>query len=315
MNAPRISSADRQRGVALITAILVVVIATIAASAMAVSHQISVHRAQTLQESEMGWWYIEGVEQWVMTILQRDAETSEHDSLDEPWAQPVDYLPVDEGVLRGRLIDLQGRFNINNLASADAEAYARYNGHFQRLFVLLGAGAEFEATAIASVIRDWIDADQEPTGFDGAEETEYLGFSPPYRTPDRPMVDIGELMAVKGMTRELFELLRPHLTALPVVGSAINVNTATEPVLLSLVQTPGPELSGFIEARIEAPLQDISAIQSSLTVDSPPVGVNSQFFMLESEALIGSSRVGLYHLIYRPTGAPPSVLARGAYPD
>lgn len=97
----------QQRGVALITAILVVTIATIAATAMAVSHQIALHRAQTLQESEMGWWYIEGVEQWVMTILQRDAETTEYDSLDEPWAQPVDYLPVDEGVLRGRLEDLQ----------------------------------------------------------------------------------------------------------------------------------------------------------------------------------------------------------------
>ena len=305
----------QQRGVALITAILVVTIATIAATAMAVSHQIALHRAQTLQESEMGWWYIEGVEQWVMTILQRDAETAEYDSLDEPWAQPVDYLPVDEGVLRGRLEDLQGRFNLNNLASVDAEAQARYAGHFQRLFVLLGAGTDFEAVAVTSVIRDWVDKDQEPTGFDGAEETEYLGFSPPYRTADRPMVDVGELMAVKGMTREIYELLRPHVTALPVVGSHINVNTATEPVLLSLVETPGPELTGFLESRGELPLQDVSAIEAGLNVDAPPIGVNSQFFGLESEALIGSSRVGLYHLIYRPTGAPPTVLARGAYPD
>lgn len=300
---------------ALITAILVVTIATIAATAMAVSHQIALHRAQTLQESEMGWWYIEGVEQWVMTILQRDAETTEYDSLDEPWAQPVDYLPVDEGVLRGRLEDLQGRFNLNNLASVDAEAQARYAGHFQRLFVLLGAGTDFEAVAVTSVIRDWVDKDQEPTGFDGAEETEYLGFSPPYRTADRPMVDVGELMAVKGMTREIYELLRPHVTALPVVGSHINVNTATEPVLLSLVETPGPELTDFLESRGELPLQDVSAIEAGLNVDAPPIDVNSQFFGLESEALIGSSRVGLYHLIYRPTGAPPTVLARGAYPD
>lgn len=305
----------QQRGVALITAILVVTIATIAATAMAVSHQIALHRAQTLQESEMGWWYIEGVEQWVMTILQRDAETTEYDSLDEPWAQPVDYLPVDEGVLRGRLEDLQGRFNLNNLASVDAEAQARYAGHFQRLFVLLGAGTDFEAVAVTSVIRDWVDKDQEPTGFDGAEETEYLGFSPPYRTADRPMVDVGELMAVKGMTREIYELLRPHVTALPVVGSHINVNTATEPVLLSLVETPGPELTDFLESRGELPLQDVSAIEAGLNVDAPPIDVNSQFFGLESEALIGSSRVGLYHLIYRPTGAPPTVLARGAYPD
>lgn len=304
-----------QRGVALITTILVVAIATIAATAMAVSHQISIHRAETLQDSEIGWWYVEGVEQWVMTILQRDAENSQYDGLDEPWAQPVDYLPVDEGVLRGRIVDLQGRFNLNNLASADPAVYARYSAHFQRLFVLLGAGAEFEAQAIASVIRDWIDADQEPTGFDGAEDNEYLGYSPPYRTPDRPMVDVSELMAVKGMTREIYELLRPHLAALPSVGTEINLNTATESVLFSLVDAPSPELTAFLESRLETPLADTSTLQASFTVDTPPVGVSSQFFMLESEALIGSSRVGLYHLILRPTGAAPSVLARGAYPD
>lgn len=309
-------SPSRHSGVALITAILVVAIATIASVAMATSMQIALHRAQTLQESELAWWYAEGVEQWVLTILQRDAETSQIDSLDEPWAQPVDYLPVDEGALRGRIEDLQGRFNLNNLASPDPAQAARYSGHFQRLLLLLEVGTEFEVAALAAVVRDWVDEDLEPTGFDGAEDNYYLGLTPPYRTANRPMIDASELMAVKGMTREIYERMRPYVTTLPATGTALNVNTASEPVLLSLVESPSPELVAFIESRLEAPLADIGLLQGSFTVDTPPVGVASAFFRLESETLIGSSRVGLYHLIFRPDGgAPPLVLARGAYPD
>jgi general secretion pathway protein K len=305
-----------QRGVALITAILVVAIATIASVAMATSLQIAVHRARTLQETELAWWYSEGVEQWVLTLLQRDAEISQIDSLDEPWSQPVDYLPVDEGVLRGRVEDLQGRFNLNNLAAPDPEQSARYLAHFQRLLLQLEVGTDFEVAALAAVIRDWVDDDIEPTGFDGAEDNYYLGLSPPYRTANRPMVDASEIMAVKGMTREIYALIRPFVTALPASGTPINVNTALEPVLLSLAENPSPELQAFIESRLEVPLEDTAMLQGSFSVETPPVSVATSFFRLESESLIGSSRVGLYHLVFRPDGgAPPIVLARGAHPD
>ena len=291
---------SRQRGVALITAILVVAIATIAATAMVSSGNIAIHRASTLQDTEMAWWYAEGVEQWVMTILERDREANEVDSLDEPWARPVDYLPVDEGVLRGRVVDLQGRFNLNNLGVQDTVAFERYRGHFERLFGAVEAGDGFQARAIAAAIRDWIDPDQEPTGFEGAEDNEYLGLAQPYRTANQPIATISELLLVKGMTPEIYRRLQPHITALPAMNTAINVNTAPAEVLLTLNEQPTPELEQFLKVRDTQPAGDLASVQTLFAAGGPAVRIDSQFFRLESEALIGSSRVGLYSLLYRP---------------
>lgn len=306
---------SRQRGVALITAVLVVAIATLAATAMLGSTQIAIHRSGSLQETEKGWWYAEGVEQWVATVLQRDAEQNQVDSLDEPWARPVDYLPVDEGVVRGRVIDLQGRFNVNNLGHPDADQYARHREHFERLFRFVEAGDSFAATAIASAIRDWVDPDQEPTGFDGAEDGDYLVADPPYRAANQPMSSLSELLLVKGMTPEIYRALVPHLAVLPAYGTAINVNTATEAVLLSLMDTPPPELQRFVEVRETEPAQDLAAIQPLFTALTPPVSVATQYFKLESEVLIGSSRVALYHFFFRPGASAPILLGRSTDTD
>lgn len=308
-------SHHRQQGVALITAILIVAIATIAATAMVSSGNIAIHRSATLQDSEKGWWYAEGVEQWVMTILERDREANEVDSLDEPWAQPVDYLPVDEGVLRGRVVDLQGRFNVNNLGTSDTAAFERYRNHFERLFRFVEAGDNFQARAIAAGIRDWIDPDQDPTGFDGAEDNEYLGLEQPYRAANQPMASVSELLLVKGVTPAIYRALSPYVAALPIINSAINVNTAPEPVLLTLAEDAGPELQGFLEAREEQPAQDLASVQTLFPATSPPIDIQSRYFRLESEALIGSSRVGLYSLIFRPGPSGALLLGRSTDAD
>src|SRR3546814_18522805 len=66
-----------QHGIALITAIFIVALAAIAAAAILSSANLAIHRTQNLQESELAWWYVDGVESWVKTILLRDAERSE----------------------------------------------------------------------------------------------------------------------------------------------------------------------------------------------------------------------------------------------
>src|SRR3546814_10237267 len=79
-----------QHGIALITAIFIVALAAIAAAAILSSANLAIHRTQNLQESELAWWYVDGVESWVKTILLRDAEINKYDSLGDIWAMPVD---------------------------------------------------------------------------------------------------------------------------------------------------------------------------------------------------------------------------------
>ncbi|HEY0916240.1 MAG TPA: type II secretion system minor pseudopilin GspK [Solimonas sp.] len=308
----------RQRGVALITAILVVFLATVAATAILTSANIAVHRTANLQDSERAWWYADGIESWLLTILERDIQDNQHDGLEDIWAKPVDYLPIDEGAARGQMVDLQGRYNLNNLAVPDKVAFEQQQQVFLRLLRLLEVDS-FQAQGLASAIRDWVDADSNPTGFDGGEDTEYLGFNPPYRVPNRLMESPTELLAVKGMTREIYAKLRPYITALPQIGTPINVNTAPEPVLLALVKEPGPLQQKFMEERIKKPAKNVSDLTAA--ADAPfgagtipavtMVDVKSSYFMLRAEIFVGSGRLALYSFYYRPSqGAAPYVYAR-----
>jgi general secretion pathway protein K len=310
----------RERGIALVTAILVVSLATIASTAILVSANVAVHRAANLQDSEKAWWYAVGVESWVKSVLQRDLEDNSTDTLKDVWARPENVFPVDEGVLRGTVIDLQGRFNLNNLGTPDAALHAFYAAQFERLLGGIEGADAMQAKAIAAAVRDWVDADSEPTGFDGGEDTDYLSArsesQPPQRVPNRPMASVSELLAVKGMTRELYAAIAGHLAALPQYNTPLNVNTATPEVLRSLARTPNPELDKFVEARVETPAANLGEIQSRGIVRSSDVeaalqakvlAVASSYFMLRAEASIGAGRVGLHSLIYRPTaqqGAP-----------
>jgi len=310
-----------QHGVALITAILIVALAAIAAAAVLSSANLAIHRTQNLQESELAWWYVDGVEGWVKTILQRDAEVNKYDSMRDVWATPVDFLPVDEGGLRGGVSDLQGRFNINNLAVTDPPRYQKELAVFSRLFALATEGDEYQAHAIADAIRDYVDSNSEPTGSDGAEDSDYLGMDPARRVPNQPMASISELLLVKGMTPVLYARLAPYLCALPKIGTTINVNTASPLLLRALTEHPNAELERFTEERLKTPAENISELFNTRQVfgaDDPQelMGTGSEFFELQVEAFIGSGKVQLYSFYYRPgTNGTPLVYGRSTFTE
>lgn len=306
----------RQEGIALITAILVVALAAVAATAILSSANIAIHRTGNLQDSERAWWYAGGIEGWLRTILERDQDDNKFDGLDDVWAKPVDYLPVDEGFVRGQMVDLQGRYNLNNLAVADPQAFKQEQEVFLRLLQGIEGVDAFQAQALASAIRDWIDADSEPTGFDGAEDSEYLGANPPHRVPNRLMESPTELLAVKGVTRELYQRIRPYLTALPQTGTPINVNTAPEALVFALAKAPGPAQRKFIEERLKKPAESVGELTGARGVygagDAPNsmLAVASRYFMLRAEVFVGSGRLALYSFYYRPDQGAPVVIGR-----
>ena len=305
-----------QRGVALITALLVVALATIAATAMLVSSNLAVHRSATLSDTERAWWYVDGAEAWVRAILFADYQKSlAIDDLGEPWAHQLDYLPVDEGGMRGSIIDLQGRFNLNNLGLADLQKFPNYKAQFELLLQNIDGLQTQNTTGLAEAIRDWIDTDTQPQVFSGAEDDAYDGLPLPYRAANQPMTSISELLAVKGVTKEIYLALRNYICALPRL-TPINVNTAPLPVLLSLSAQPSPTLAQFVETRDKKPADNEQTFtsqyfpgQGALPV---PIAVKSQYFEMRAEAVIGSSHVALYSVMDRlaqPNGVP-AVISR-----
>ena len=91
---------------------------------------------------------------------------------------------------------------------------------FERLLGLLELEDKW-----AAVIVDWIDADVETEGTNGAEDSTYSSLTPAYRTPNMPITRTSELLAIAGFDLARYRKLEPYVAALP-VGTAINVCTA-----------------------------------------------------------------------------------------
>lgn len=232
-NAPeRLMGQQRQAGVALLTVLLVVAIATVLAVAMLRSQQLALRYAGGLFNQDQAWLYTQGAEDFVQALLRQDSrdDARRGNALDHPgelWAQPIPAYPVDGGLIRAQISDLQGRFNINRLwhdGAADTEAAAI----FQRLLKNLGLPDN-----LGPAVTDWIDSDNEPTASDGAEEDYYTRLSPAYRIANQPLQDISELRLIKGFSPEVMQRLLPHVCALP-AAATLNVNTAGSMLISAL---------------------------------------------------------------------------------
>ncbi len=235
MNTHR--SSKSQKGVAIITVLLMVALATITVVSMSSRQRLDIRRAMNQQSLQQSRALALGGEKFAAATLMRDKQdklTAKTDTLDEDWAQTLPPVPVDQSTIKGCVFDLQGRFNLNNLLTSEGAIANERLEQLKRLLTELNIDA-----SKASAIADWLDTDSEPLGEDGAEESWYSGLDVPYRAANREMVSISELKMVKGFSPAVedekadYDLLLPHVTALPEV-TLININTATPAVIASI---------------------------------------------------------------------------------
>ncbi len=114
------SARGTQRGVAVLTAMLVVAIGTIIAVNLMWQATLDLRRTESALAADQGLMFMQGAEAWAADILRQDqVDSPSSDNLSEPWATQLPPLPVDGGTIIGKLEDLQGRFNLNNLIKAD----------------------------------------------------------------------------------------------------------------------------------------------------------------------------------------------------
>jgi len=298
MTAPGLSRCRDQRGVALVTALLVVSLATVAAVAMATRLQVDMRRTGNLLHGEQAYAYALAAESWAEVILRRDADDSETDTLAEDWATALPPISVEGGFVSGRIEDLQGRFNVNNLIGTDGKPSEPDVEYFKRLLGLL----ELEP-GLATALLDWIDADINATFPDGAEDDIYLLETPPYRAANRPLVSISELRLVKGYSAEIMDLLEPYITALP-EPTALNVNTASPVVLQALHADLGEvDAAQIIEARGE---EGFTQLETFLALDAlaglqldVDVDIKSDWFSVLTDVRIGRGQARLESRLQR----------------
>ncbi|MDH5513412.1 MAG: type II secretion system minor pseudopilin GspK, partial [Gammaproteobacteria bacterium] len=178
MARPAPHPALRQRGLALITAMLVVAVAATTAAYLALDQQIWQRQTENLSERAQAEVVRAGALEWAITILAKDAKESKSDNLKEDWAKKLPSLPVEGGLVTGEIVDAQSKFNLNNLVS-DNEPSALNIGIFQHLLKSLDIDPN-----LSDAVIDWIDSDTNARP-GGAEDIDYLQTKTPYRAANQ----------------------------------------------------------------------------------------------------------------------------------
>lgn len=293
----------RQRGVALLTALLVVALAAVIAYGLLQSGQRGLHSATAGSRSLQARLVARGLEEFALSALARDlANGGQTDSLSDAWAGTLPPLPFERGFVLTRIQDLDGRFNVNTLLRADGTPDALAQKRFGRLLTQL----DLPASVLPALI-DWIDSDSlsQPGG---AEDVDYLRDDPAWRCPNRPLVDVSELRGLAGLDEAGYRRLAPLVSTLP-REHRLNLNTAPVEVLRAIVPELDPDRITQLRPN-GGRWQDIDEFRRALATqnlslppgEEPGLGFASRWFVATATVELDGAAYPFQALLERAPG-------------
>lgn len=274
-------------------------------------------------------------------MLIRDKNNSNHDSLQEEWADPekisevLEDIPFEDGAITLTITDELGKIQINSLVTyPEGQAFneSQRDMWYRFLTLLISQNDSFEdlePDMIINSVKDWIDSgdDEAITGLNGAESDYYQELDPPYVCRNGPLIHIGELALIRGVTTEYFQLaggvsgISRYMTVFGMsemdnnkftYEGKININTADLPVLAALLPLENPELAQAIyDYRLETSgseyIHDLSGTTwykqvpglSDVEIDPKIITTASDFFRIESLATLHEIKMKITAIVER----------------
>lgn len=297
----------RSRGIALLVALILVALATAIAGAIVFDTGLGLRRAEGGAAQDQALQLTAGAEAIAAQILVEElaaGNATVHEG--QRWRNPIGPLEPIEGVrVTAQLLDLQGRFNLNSLVTAEGRVDPQALEVFRRLLTGLELEPEW-----AERMADWIDTDDQALP-GGAEDAVYSSSIPSYRTPNRPITSVTELLALGDLGAERYGRLAPHVAALP-RDAAINVCTASAELLdaLSGERQWRDAPDALRRGRERGCFPGLEALRTTLGREryealdrSVGLGDRSTHFRLDVQTVVGSTESTLYSLLRATTAA------------
>ena len=298
---------SRQRGVALLIVLFALALITILTAGMIDRQSLFIYKSSFIFNQAQANEYCLGAEVFARQALELDYKFDKNkgkfiDGSKDTWNRPVAYA-VDNGLINGQLSDLQGKINLNDVVTTTGTLNPIVSNRLKNLFQILSVDS-----ITVEKLKDWIDADTEATGATGAEDSAYLGMTPPYRAANQPFVSLSELKLLFEVTDEDIKKITPYVTVLPQGVSGINVNFAPIAVLRTLGKKPLSEEDAktLYEKIQDKPYESVTDFLqapelsgSGIDKNNTGLTVSSEYFQLSTRVFFAGTESRLQSIIYR----------------
>jgi general secretion pathway protein K len=305
---------SEQRGVALIIVVFVMALVALIAAGIGKQQNLFVKKSINQFTQLQGTELTISAEAFARQVLYKDWEDDKKDNkfidhMTEFWAEYAASFPMELGLIEVQVDDLQGRFNLNSLVDSKGKADVEQVKRLKRLLDSVGI-----VSVSVEKFVDWVDADVESYEYKGAEDEAYLIYDKPYRTANGLVGHVSELMLIEGMTAEDYVLLAPHISVLPPNAKAVNVNTCSKEVLMSLHENITAESAEtIIEKRLENPfatIEDLYQLPEMAAIKLKNVSVNTKYFAVSIRVTIQDRITRLVSNLYRADDGKLRVISR-----
>lgn len=310
----------RQRGVALISVLLIFAIAAALAVRMMSQGSLQTKEVATYLQQQQLRTFGRSAESYAVSLLRSDwlQDTKEsgtaYDHPSETWAKAyyfsLDQMEsggwmsesgladnIEQNAIRLRIEALDGRFNLNNLFSEQSNQIEPQLYHaLQHLLV-----QKQIPEVIADLFVDWIDNDSDPVSLLGAEDNQYLLLQPPYRSANQPVHNLSEVFLLHQIEPKSLPDLSGVLVALPQY-SRYNLNIIIPEVMAALMQTGSEQAAHWLIEREQRPISDVTEFLNRHQLKpefAKFFSTQSQYFQVVIKIEFESQSLYLRSLVYR----------------
>ena len=313
----------RERGVAVITALLLTTLAISIVASLFWQQQVQVRSMENQRLHLQTKWILRGALDWATLVLFQDGiDHRDYTSLDQVWATPLAETRLDQYVerqrvegetfdasLSGNITDACSRYNLRNLGMSRGLPDPQQLDIFKRLLNNLQLDQ-----GLALRIANFVAAGLPATMEEGNDPTRQQA-APVVGAPVK-VLQVEDLLSVRGVTPAIVERLRPFVTVLP-EKTPVNVNTAPAEVLAAVVPDMSvSEANTLIVRRKQAAWRGLNYFETEIGDNRKPAqdsaSVKSDWFFVDSRIRLDRAALDAQALIHRSSnlvaGSGPKVV-------
>jgi general secretion pathway protein K len=297
----------KTRGSALLSALFIMTMVAIAATAMGTRLQLDIYRTRLSILSDKLYLASEGVIFWSMDQLRNNKRfISNHYGQILKFPSNLAHM-YPEVTLSGAVYDMQARFNLNNLTEK------AYKPLFLKLLEQrLPKLSPAQRLVIFEATQAWISNYQPGKGQEKWMNI-YAKAKPPYLPSCQPMQSVSEFRLIYGITAENFNLLVPFISVLPEV-TPLNINTMPVPLLGILAKRANASQAADIARARGAHgfknMAEASRVLGKLEIPTDLITVDSKYYLTTAYVNLEDLNLIVYVLLKRTpnqtTGEPGS---------